>query len=75
MGSLAESLIAFCESHQSNPADAVHMPEGIRIVHPFFAAIFTDRAVKEFVDTGIGIIQERNQVCFSGTFCFIKKPN
>lgn len=49
------------------------MPEGIRIIHAFFAPVFAGRAIQELIHTRIDIIQERDQVCFSGNLRSVYK--
>ena len=38
------------------------MPERISIIHSFFTSVLTGRTVKEFIYTGISIIQQCNEV-------------
>ena len=61
---LTESPVTFCKGFYPDLADTVHMPERIRVIHPFFTSILADRAVKEFVYTGICVVQKSDQVCF-----------
>ena len=44
------------------------MPVGVDKVHPFLAAVTAGRTVKEFIGSGIGLIQKGNEVVFHGSF-------
>ena len=44
------------------------MPVGIKEIHPFLAAVVTGRAVKIGVGTGIGLVNEADQIIFHGGF-------
>ena len=46
--------------------DAIYVPEGVHKVHPFLAAIRTNRAVKVSVCAGITLLQQGNQVVAQG---------
>ena len=56
---LAVTLGKGGEAHVSH---TVHMPKGRGKVHPFLAAVLTDRAVKKGIDAGIGLVQEGDEV-------------
>ena len=55
--------------------DVVHIPKGIRIVHPFFALVFVSKAVKEFIYARIALSRSEIRFALAATFCFIKKQN
>ena len=61
-------LIVVSKSMKGHPADTIHVPVGIEGIHPFLAAVLTDRAVKVSVGTRIGQIDETDQVYSSWQF-------
>ena len=44
------------------------MPVGIHKIHPFLAAVFTDRTVKVGVGTWISLIDQPDQIVFHSSF-------
>ena len=58
---LAVTLGKGSEAHVPHTA---HVPKGRGKVHPLLASILTDGTVKEGVDTGIGLVQEGDEVVF-----------
>ena len=58
---------------QGLTADTVCMPVGIDKVYPFLAAVTACRAVKEGIGTGIGLVEERDEIILhSGLLVHVK---
>ena len=53
---------------QRHLANAIHMPVSVNEVHPFLAAVLAGRAIEIGVGTGIGLVDEANQVILHGGF-------
>ena len=47
---------------EAHAPHTVHMPKGCGKVHPLLAGILADRAVKQGVDTGIGLVQKSDEI-------------
>ena len=67
---LTPFAVALRECGQAHTPYAVHMPEGRNKIHPFLRPILADRAVKEGVHTGIGLVQKSDEVVFHHCLCF-----
>ena len=66
--SFAPLAVTLGKGGEAHASHTVHMPKGCGKVHPLLAAILTDRAVEQVVDTGIGLIQEGDEVVFHHRF-------
>ena len=46
------------------------MPVGVNEIHPFLTAVFAGGTVKVGIGTGIGLVDETDQVILHGSFMF-----
>ena len=59
---LTPFLVSLGKSNKAHIPHTVHMPKSRGKIHPFLAAILADRAVKQIVDSGIGLVQKGDEV-------------
>lgn len=62
--------VTLCKSALAQSPHTVHMPKGRGEIHPLLAPIRADRAVKEGVHTGIGLVEQGNQVVLESDLVF-----
>ena len=66
---LAPLAVTLGKGGEAHVPHTVHVPKGRGKVHPFLAAVLADRAVKQVIDTGIGLIQKSNEVVLHHRLC------
>ena len=60
----APLVVTLGKGGETHTSHTVYMPKGRGKIHPFLAAILADRAVKQGIDTGIGLTQKSDEVVF-----------
>ena len=65
---LAPLAVALGKGSRAHASHTVHMPKSRGKIHPLLAAVLADRAVKQAVDFGIGLVKEGDEVVFHHRF-------
>ena len=63
----APLAVALGESRLTHAAHTVQMPKRRNKIHPLLTPVGTDGAVKEGVDTGLGLVKQGNEIVFESS--------